>query len=233
MRALVYGMPSSGASLFTCLLAQSPGSVAVVDHYGLAPSLQIDFPVILKVTISCEVSFEDHCRVFKPDRRILFLRNPYDTYQSLSAKHYKDLRGTVLEKLRVLNHAFARRSGLFDIVVTYEDLIRDPEHVLALLRAAGFELSSEALRFPRTPQQIARFAIENSDWCRNNYLERFGFGNIHFMEWGTLKEIRYPRLSEDDRVAVCAACPQVDAYYSALRNRDLAQPIFIESKTSE
>lgn len=217
MRALIYAMPSSGASLFACFLAQTPDSVAIVDLWSLAPPLTGEFPVIVKATINCEISFEDHCRSFLPDLRILFLRDPRDTYTSLNAKHYKHIRGTVLEKLQVLDRVFARKSELFDLVITYEDFIRDPAGVAGLLQAHCLELPRDASLFPRGPQQIARFAMDNSDWCRRNYLKQFGFGNLHFMDWGTLKRLSYPTPSEETLVAIGSACPLVEAHYASLR----------------
>ena len=225
-------MPSSGASLFACFLAQAPNSVAIVDLWSLAPPLTTELPVIVKATINCEITFEDHCRNFGPDLRILFLRDPRDTYSSLSAKHYKNIRGTILEKLKVLDRVFARKAEFFDLVITYEDFIRDPAGVAGVLQASGLELPGDASRFPRGPQQIARFARDNSDWCRRNYLKQFGFGNLHFMEWGVLKTLRYPPPPEDVRAAIEAACPLVEAHYAALRNPAGAQPT-LELKSQE
>jgi hypothetical protein len=227
VRTLVYGMPSSGASLFTCFLAQSPDSVAVIDLWTryLSPPLQLDFPVILKATINCEISFEDHCKSFNPDRRILFLRNPYDTYQSLSAKAYRDTFGKSIDKLRVLERLFCERQDLFDLAVTYEDFIRNPAGVLAVLQANGFDLTEESLQFPRGPQQIAQFAMDNSDWCRQNYLKQWAFGNMHFLNWGALRDISYSPIPDDVKPLVSAACPELAAYYELERlgNQQTAQ----------
>lgn len=216
MRVLVYAMPSSGASLFACFLAQRPDSVAVVDLWSVAPALPDEYPVVIKATINCEITFEDHCRKFGPDLRILFLRNPRDTYRSLNEKHYKDIRGGILEKLEVLDDVFKRRLDLFDLVLTYENLIRNPSAMAAQLKAKSFELPEDAPQFPRGPQQIARFAVEHSEWCKQNYLKQFGFGNLHFMDWGTLKTLRYPPLPDDITAAITRACPSVEAYYASM-----------------
>jgi hypothetical protein len=232
VRALIYAMPSSGASLFTSFLAQTHDSIAIVDLWSLAPPLTAEFPVIVKATINCEITFEDHCGSFGPDLRILFLRDPRDTYQSLNAKHYKDIRGTILSKLQVLDRSFGRRSELFDLVIRYEDFIRDPAGVAGVLQTNGLELPRDAAQFPRGPQQIARFAMDNSDWCRRNYLKHFGFGNLHFMEWGTLKSLRYPPVPGDTKEAIGRACPLVEAHYASLRSLADAQPAF-ELKTPE
>jgi hypothetical protein len=211
-------MQSSGASLFTCFLAQTPDSVAVVDLWipFLAPPLRLDLPVFLKATISCEISFEDQCRSFNPDRRILFLRNPCDTYQSLSAKKYRDVCGKSIEKLRILDRLFRERKELFDLVITYEDLIRDPAGVLATLQTNGFALPEESLKFPRGPQQIVRFAMDNSDWCRQNYREQWAFGNMHLLNWGALQNITSSPMPDDTRSLVSAACPHVAVHYDLL-----------------
>jgi hypothetical protein len=228
VRTLIYGMQSSGASLFTCLLAQIPDSVAIIDLFAqfLAPPLTLDLPIFLKATISCEISFEDQCRSFNPDRRILFLRNPCDTYQSLSGKRYRDLYGKSIDKLRILDRLFRERKELFDLVVTYEDLIGDPAAVLATLQANGFALPAESLQFPRGPQQIARFAMDHSDWCRQNYLEQWAFGNMHLMDWGALRNITYSQVPDDTRSLVSAACPHVAAHYDLvpMRCQSVSEP---------
>ena len=226
MRVLVYAMPSSGASLFTSFLAQTHDSLAIVDMWSLVPPLRSEFPVIVKVTLDCAITFEDHCRSFGPDLRILFLRDPRDTYQSLNAKYYKDIRGTILEKLQVLDRAFARRSELFDLVVMYEDFIRDPAGVAGVLQASGLDIPGDASQFSRGPQQIARFAMDKSDWCRRNYLKLFGFGNLHFLDWGTLKRLSYPAPSEETMAAIGSACPRVEAHYASLRIPADSQPAF-------
>ncbi len=225
-------MPSSGASLFTSFLAQTHDSIAIVDMWSLVPPLRSEFPVIVKVTLDCAISFEDHCRSFEPDLRILFLRDPRDTYQSLNAKHYKNIRGTILEKLKVLDRVFARKSELFDLVIKYEDFVRDPAGAAGVLQANGLEVPGDASQFPRGPQQIARFAMDNSDWCRRNYLKQFGFGNLHFMDWGTLKYLRYPIPSEETLAAIGSACPLVEAHYASWRSTAAAQPAS-ELKMSE
>jgi hypothetical protein len=204
--------------MFACFLAQVPDSIAIVDLWSLAPALISEFPVIIKATINCEITFDDHCRRFKPDIRILFLRDPRDTFQSLNAKHYKDIRGTILEKLRVLDQVFSRRAELFDVVLNYEDLIRDPARVASVLREKGLDVPDAAPQFPRGPRQIAQFAIDNSEWCRHHYLKDFGFGNLHWMDWGTLKDISFPSPSEAVLAGIREACPLVDAYYVPIRS---------------
>jgi hypothetical protein len=218
VRVLVYAMPSGGASLFACFLAQAPNSIAIVDLWSVAPQIISPFPVIVKATINCQITFEDQCRGFQPDLRILFVRDPHNTYQSLDAKHYKDIRGTILEKLKVLDSVFARRADLFDLVIAYEDLIEDPAGTAAVMRANGLDLPCDAALFPRSPQQIARFAMNNSDWCQRNYLKQFGFGNLHWMDWGTLKSLHYPEVTENVRVAIGKACPLVEEHYAQRRS---------------
>ena len=218
MRALIYAMPSSGASLFTAFLAQTHDSIAVVDMWSLVPPLRSQFPVIVKVTLDCAVTFEDHCRSFGPDLRILFLRDPRDNYQSLNAKHYKNIRGTIPEKLQVLDRVFGRRAELFDLVIRYEDLIRDPAGVARVLQAHGLDIPADAPRFPRGPQQIAQFAMDHSGWCRRNYMKLFGFGNLHFLDWGNLKHLSYPTPPEETLAAISSSCPLVEAHYASLRS---------------
>ncbi len=217
MRVLVYAMPSSGASLFTSFLAQTEDSIAVVDMWSLVPPLRSEFPIIVKVTLDCAIRIEEHYRSFDPGLRILFLRDPRDNYHSLNGKQYREYRGTILEKLAVLDSVFARRAGLFDLVIRYEDFIRDPACVADRIRARGLPLPDNATRFCRGPQQIARFAMDHSEWFRANYRKLAGFGNVHFFDWGNLMTIRYPALPEETLAAIAAACPLVEAHYAGLR----------------
>lgn len=201
--------------MFASFLGQTPQSITIVDMWSLVPPLRSEYPIIVKVTLDCAVRIEDHLRSFAPDLRILYLRDPRDNYQSLSQKHYRDIRGTVLDKLRVLEDMFSRRSELFDLVITYEDFVRAPEHVAGILRARGLAVPENAIEFRRGPQQIAQFATDQNEWCRQNYMKLYGFGNLHFMEWGRLKRIAYPALSEEALAAICSACPTIEAHYAS------------------
>jgi hypothetical protein len=197
-----------------------PDSVAVVDLFRVAPPLRLEFPIFIKATVSAYVPFEKHCESFRPDFRILFLRNPADTWQSLVRKRYKNNQGTPTEKLCALERAYARRDELFDLVVTYEEFVRSPVSVLSLLRLKGIALPDEAIRFPRGPRQIADYAISKCNWCRDNYLTEWGFGNVHFMDWGSIRTIHYAPITDDVEDAILSACPQVAAHYKILRPDD-------------
>ncbi len=210
-------MPSSGASLFTCFLAQVPDSVAIIDLFLMAPPLRLPYPTVVKATVSAHIPFERHCDSFQPDLRILFLRNPADTWQSLVRKRYKNNQGTPAEKLRALEAVYVRRNELFDLVITYEEFIRQPASVLSLLRGKGVELPDDAIRFPRGPRQIADYAIAKCDWCRDHYLTKWGFGNVHFMNWGTIQTIQYDPITPDAKQEILSACPQVAARYNIAR----------------
>jgi hypothetical protein len=88
MKLLIYAMESSGASTFCYFLGQRPGSVAVIDVWSecLTPPLDIDVPVVAKATTTMTHRAVDHTASFRPDKTILFIRDPVAVYASLRAR---------------------------------------------------------------------------------------------------------------------------------------------------
>jgi len=215
-RTLICGMQSSGASLFACLLGQVPESVVIVDLYSqaVAPSLSLTYPIIVKTTISTAATFNDHVASFQPTFKILFLRSPVDVFLSLNPKRYRNDGGMINRKLRVQEGLFARRHELFDLVIYYEDLISNPTRVLETLRARGFDLPSATLEFQRTPRAIFEFNITHCSWCREHYLSKWGFGNVHLWRWGMFDHVSYPHPSRRIASLVRSACPLLVDHYS-------------------
>lgn len=183
MRVLVYGLQSSGASLFTFFLGQMPSSLVVVDTWihALTPPLndvhgETDH-IIAKAVVTTKFSVEDHIQSFRPDVTILVVRHPAHNYVSLTRKSYGPLLGTVDEKLRILEHVYQNRS-LFDCVVSYESFVSAPEPTFSQLQAVGVPIQSEFYTLPRSHQSIVDFNRKVSPWCNANLGRKWGLGNI-------------------------------------------------------
>src|SRR4029079_2548918 len=139
MRLLVHGMQSSGASAFTMFLAQRPEALALVDipNNFAAPRISTPLDFVAEVVITPAYPLAVHVDRFRPDRTILFLRDPRDNYVSLRTKPYRNYSGLMREKFRLLEGIFAERSR-YDAVIHYEDFVaRDPE-VIATVRRLGW-----------------------------------------------------------------------------------------------
>lgn len=170
MRTLVYGMQSSGASVFTYWLAQQQTGVAVIDLYfdQLAPFIEHE-NVILKCTATKAHSLQSQIDAFKPDKVILFVRNAVENFLSLSQKMYAETGGTVMEKMELFNQVIAEKK--YDQLVRYEDFIA---------RKVDPKLGDESnYLFRKTIDEIKQYNFHNSPWCRDNYKIKWGTGNIH------------------------------------------------------
>lgn len=175
MKTLVYGMQSSGASLFTYFLAQRPDSIGIIDlyHDRLAPDLHSRHDIFLKCTINNSHCLRDHQRSFRPDVSILFLRDPVQNAMRLSTKHWKDWSGTVREKLALMNRYVENWKEHFDFVMTYEDFLYRRAAILDLLH-----LDRRYYSFPRSLEEVVQFSCARSAWCRQMYMKAWGTGDI-------------------------------------------------------
>lgn len=187
MRTLVYGMQSSGASLFTYFLCQRPDTIGIIDLWSangfVAPALEdTDKDVILKCTATPVVPLERHVASFKPDVTILFLRDKRSNVERLARKGYRDEGGGMNEKFAQLDRD-VERGGLFDLVLTYEDFVNAPPTILGAL---GELAAPSYYEFSRTKREMLAFARAHSAWCREYYRKRWGFGNIHFEKDGSV-----------------------------------------------
>jgi hypothetical protein len=92
MRLLIYGMQSSGATAFALFLAQRPDCLALVDVLNnfAAPRVNTAMDMVVKVTMTTAYPLAVHVERFRPDKIVLFLRDPHDNYQSLKTKNYRD-----------------------------------------------------------------------------------------------------------------------------------------------
>ena len=169
MKTLIYGMQSSGASLFTYWLAQQPDTVAVVDLYSSQPAPFIDRPnTILKATVNTKFHFDDQYAAFRPDVVIAFVRNPVENLIRLSEKSYVNLNGSPIDKLMAMDTFL--QSGRYDFLVKYEDFILKKDIGLG---------KKEFYKFERSIQDVVDFACLHDKWCNANYRKKWGTGNIH------------------------------------------------------
>jgi hypothetical protein len=175
MKTLVYGMQSSGASLFAYFLAQRRESIGVIDlyHDRLAPDLHSRHDIILKCTINNSHSLRDHQRSFRPDVSILFVRDPVQNAIRLATKPWKEFGGTVREKLALMNDYLANWKDHFDFVVTYEDFLYRRAAIVELLH-----VDSSYYSFPRSVEEVVQFSCAHSAWCRETYRSAWGTGDI-------------------------------------------------------
>jgi hypothetical protein len=178
MKLLVYSMESSGASTFAFFLAQRPQSVAVIDLWSecVAPPLDIDFPVIVKATVNLQVSYSDLISSFRPDRRILFVRDPVATYCSLIKYVYANMFGTAEEKLARFDEIYAAQG--FDLVVYYEDFVAFDPRIPAALTALGWPATPEYYAPARSLAEILDFNFEASSWLKDHFRGGWGPGNL-------------------------------------------------------
>lgn len=191
MKILVYGMQSSGASLFTYLLAQRENTIGVIDLFGgyLAPDIKdTTWDVVLKATISTKYQLADHVESFKPDLKILFTRNREDNFRSLSTKPYRDAVGKIEDKFNWLKFYIRNQNLLFDYSIKFEDLFYDRQKVIDQLSPF---LTEEHFAFKRKKEEIVRFAKDNSEWCRLHHNKGWGFGNVHLKSGLIAQRIKF------------------------------------------
>jgi len=219
MKTLIYGMQSSGASLFTYFMGQNPNAVVVIDLFNkhLAPFLDFE-EAILKCVVTNKYSWNQHYESFKPDNTILFVRNPFDNYTSLKRKAWRCENGRMHDKFPILEQEFIERDK-FDAVVHYEDLVIRPEQVVEDLAGKGFHVDSSFLEFKRDIQQMAVFNHANCpDYCTNGsrYYQRskYGKGKLHIRS-GPLLKRKYVRknIEDADKEMVQGWCPTVCNFY--------------------
>lgn len=224
MRWLVYGLQSSGASLFSYFLAQAEDAVAVIDlrarrrewlhrrETPVAPALEAAGPVVVKCVVTARVSFEQHRDAFRPDRSILFLREPCANLSSLRAKPYARHGGSIDAKLALLEHYQGERH-LFDAVFHCEDFVADPAGSVQRLRGLGWPALLAHYDFPLSLEEVVRRSRERSDWCDRTFGKRWGTG--HARGRAVDARLLVVDCAEEDRARVAALCPGLLACYAA------------------
>ena len=210
MRLLVHGMQSSGATSFSMFLAQRTEALALVDipNNFAAPRLSTPLDVVAKVVITTAYPLAVHVDRFRPDRTILFLRDPRDNYVSLRSKPYRNYAGLMREKFRLLEGIFAERDR-YDAVIHYEDFVaRDPD-VIATVRRLGWMAEEDHFAFRRLHDDILRMLWEHEPALMDDM--EVVFGNFRGRE--VTDRFRDQPADAAVDAALAELCPRLLAYY--------------------
>jgi hypothetical protein len=210
MRLLVYGMQSSGATAFSLFLAQKPGSLGLVDilnNYA-APKLECDLPVIAKVVVTTAYPLETHQERFRPDRTILFLRDPRENYVSLMSKGYRNHSGLIDEKFALLDRIFGARDR-FDAVIYYEDFIDRAPHILRTVNDLKWPVDEACYAFRRTHVQLIKALWEAVPDLFNHF--EFSYGNVQSSE--VSKRFNLKEIPKDVEDRLSGLCPNILDHY--------------------
>ncbi len=138
MRLFVYGMQSSGASTFCFFLGQCPNAIAIIDVWSriVTPPIDSPWPIVAKATVTTTRSAADHIASFRPDKTILFIRDPVAIYESPMKYPYGNRFGSMEEKMVPMKADFTQ--GNRDAVIRAEVfVVRDPS-VLSRINALGW-----------------------------------------------------------------------------------------------
>lgn len=214
MRLLIYGMQSSGATAFSLFLAQRPGCLALVDvlnNYA-APRVETERDILAKVVLTTAYPFAVHRKRFRPDRTILFLRDPRDNFESLRRKHYRNHSGLIDEKFALLDRMFEARES-FDAVIEYEDFVTRAPHVNAAITDLGWPVEQSYYTFRRTHKELAEALWSAIPELFDHF--EFSFGNVQSGEVSTGFGRRNAAEGLEDRLE--ELCPLVLDHY---RQRD-------------
>ena len=210
MRLLVYGMQSGGATAFTLFLAQRPDCLALVDvpNNFAAPRIAPVIDMVVKVVITTAYPLAVHIERFRPDRIILLLRDPHDTYQSLKTKHYRNYSGLMDEKFLLLDQIFAERRN-FDAVIRYEDFVARDAAVLNTVKGLGWPAEESHYAYRRRHDEVLKDLWEHVPeiWEQMEFV----FGNVQGREVSEAFA-RKPRDPEIE-ARLRGLCPRLLAYY--------------------
>ena len=181
MRLVVYGMQSSGATAFTLFLAQRPECLALIDVLNnfAAPRVTTSLDMVVKVTMTTAYPLAVHMERFRPDKVILFLRDPHDNYQSLRTKNYRNYSGLLDEKFQILEQVFTQKE-FFDAVIKYEDFVVRSPCILNTVSALGWPVHESYFTYHRRHDDLLR-AIWHHIPELNEHLE-LNFGNARGIE---------------------------------------------------
>ena len=208
-RILVVGMQSSGSTLTTLLLAQTDDTIGLLDLRcgALMPAAETfptDRQVVAKATISVEFELADHQRAFEPDRTVLVIRHPSQIHSSLARKPYAAMGGPIERKFAILEELFVHRDR-FDAVVTYEDVVLDPDAALAALRRVQPSLTLDAWNLDRHARTVVADARRLPS-LQTSYGELWGSGN--FSPPSIDRHRVFSRTSKASRDFARAHCPR-------------------------
>lgn len=216
MRIFVYAPQSSGASVFSYWLGQTEGYLNVIDLFVRSyPPLFNEVPddkIILKATVS-NLSLEEHVQKFKPDIKILYIRNPYQNYVSLLAKNFRDFGCSIDEKFQKLEDVF-KKDIYFDCTIKYEDFIEDHSLVIMNLSRLGIPVSTNNYFFKKSVQDVVNFTCSQSKELRRGYGKYWGTGNIHSESDYINLSIKKSQIDPGLQKHVNKLCPNLVSFYS-------------------
>lgn len=214
MKILIYGLQSSGASLFTYFMAQNLNSFAMIDLYCNAVAPPVDFKdgdTIIKCTINPSIPFSQHVKSYNPDKTILVLRDPFDNYVSLKSKPWGN---DIESKFELLEKTFSKGED-FDAVIDYSTFVLFPSSIVHILKQKGIPADNDYINFDRTFEDIGRFNYKNipeHSGGKNQYSRRrlFGTGGIKVDGKVVLNKNYISKdISYSDREKVLKLCPTV------------------------
>lgn len=219
MRIFVYGLQSSGASLFTYWLSQLEGYCGVIDLFVREPTPRAPRigceNVVLKAVVSNRNVAKQITR-FQPDISILYIRDPYHNYASLSTKPFRDRGGSIDEKFAALDILVGKTrsaNSQFDTIIRYEDFIQYPEDIIRKLNAVGVPVDSSNYVFRRSVDDVVAFTAAHSKLLARAYTKTWGTGNIHQIDVDSALELKQPDVSHDIEKAMEKWCPNLLSYY--------------------
>jgi hypothetical protein len=164
--------------------------------------------MVVKVAITTAYPLATHMERFRPDRTILLLRDPRDTYQSLRTKPYRNHSGLMEEKFLALDQLFAERHR-FDAVIRYENFVaRDPA-VPAAINRLGWPVEEAFYKYRRDHNEILKALYDHLPdlWGHMDMT----FGNVQ----GREVDEKYRDKPRDPVVdaRLRELCPRLLAYY--------------------
>lgn len=215
MRLLIHAMQSAGATAFALFLAQRPDCLALVDVANgfAAPRVAPPVDMVVKVVITTTFPLAAHRRRFRPDRTILWLRDPRDTWASLATKPYRHGNGTIKEKFALLEQRFLHRQD-YDAVLYYEDFVRRDPALLAAVNALGWPVTADHYTFRRRHHAVLGDLWRGLPqlWTQMDMV----FGNVRGAAVGDHGGTP-PRDDTDPSDRLRLLCPRLLAHYLARR----------------
>lgn len=212
MRLFVHGMQSSGATAFTLFLAQRPDCLALVDipNNFAAPRIArtLARDMVVKAVITTAYPAAIHMERFRPDRTILFLRDPRDNYQSLSTKPYRNYSGLIDEKFILLDQIFAERTN-FDAVIHYEDFVARSPQIINTVNALGWPVDDGHYTYTRRHDEL--FGALYDDLPELYQSMEMVFGNVRGKD--VTPHVRDKPHDADLESRLCDLCPRLLDHY--------------------
>lgn len=106
---------------------------------------------------------------------------------------------------------------MFDALLVYEDMIYDKREIIKLMSESGVKVRSKDFGFWRSIDEIKKFNFCKRKWLKNEYKDKWGFGNIKEID-SIKKKHAFKCHREKDEEKINRLCPKVknfmDKYYS-------------------